>query len=330
LFKRFYDVDAQGNWEGHTILNRLKTPAPPNPETERELALCRALLFQARAKRIRPGLDDKVLVDWNGLMIAAMANAGLVFERPDWIKTASTAFTFIRDKMSDPKGRLLHSWRDDRARHPANVDDYANLCRAGLVLCEATGDAAPLNHVRGWIGTLDRHFWDSAGGGYFFAADDTGGLITRPKTAADSAVPAGNGTLIGVLCRLAILIGEDTYRRRAEAILETFSGELGRNFFPLATLLNNVELLMKPLQVVLIGESGTAEFDALHRAVYGVSLPNRVVLSLPPGDSLPTGHPASGKGLVEGKPAAYVCEGPVCSLPITDPEALLDTLARVR
>src|SRR5215470_10903328 len=85
LFKRFYDVDAQGNWEGHTILNRLNTPAAADPETERELALCRSLLFQVREKRIRPGLDDKVLADWNGLMIAAMANAGLVFERSDWI-----------------------------------------------------------------------------------------------------------------------------------------------------------------------------------------------------------------------------------------------------
>jgi uncharacterized protein len=326
LFKRFYDVDAQGNWEGHTILNRLKTPAPADPETESELALCRSLLFQARQKRIRPGLDDKVLADWNGLMIAAMANAGLVFERPDWIETAGGAFAFVREHMSDPDGRVLHSWRDGRARHPASVDDYANLCRAALALHDATADAAFLNQAREWLKILDHHYWDAAGGGYYFAADDTGGLITRPKTAADSAVPAGNGTLIGVLSRLAILTGDQSYQQRAEAILETFSGELGRNFFPLATLLNNVELLMKPLQVVLVGRPGIAEFDALCRAVYGVSLPNRVVVTLAPEESLPSGHPASGKGLVGGKPAAYVCEGPVCSLPITKPEELRRSL----
>ena len=154
--------------------------------------------------------------------------------------------------------------------------------------------------------------------------------MARPKTAADSAVPAGNGTLVGVLSKLAMLTGEEAYLRRAEMILETFSGELGRNFFPLATLLNNVELLTKPLQIVLVGESGTPAFDALRRAVYDVSLPNRVVLCLPPGGSLPADHPASGKGLVDGKPAAYVCEGPVCSLPVTDPKTLLETLARVR
>ena len=152
----------------------------------------------------------------------------------------------------------------------------------------------------------------------------------RAKTAADSAVPAGNGTLVGVMTRLAILTGEDAYQHRGEAIVETFSGEAARNFFPLATLLNNVELLSKPLQIVVSGENGDHGFDGLLRTVYGVSLPNRVVLTLSPGQPLPTNHPAFGKGLVDGKSAAYVCEGPVCSLPITDRETLLDTLVRVR
>jgi uncharacterized protein YyaL (SSP411 family) len=330
LFKRFYDVDAQGNWEGHSILNRLNTPALADADTERELGECRALLLQARGGRVRPGLDDKVLADWNGLMIAAMANAGIVFERPAWIGQARAAFDFIRRHMSEPDQRLLHSWRAGRARHPASVDDYANLCRAALALYEATAGGDFLTQARDWVRILDQHYWDLAEGGYFFAARDTEGLVAHPKTAADSAVPAGNGTLVGVLSRLAILTGEEAYRRRAEAILETFSGEMGRNFFPLATLLNNIELLAKPLQIVLVGENGAAPFDALRRAVYDVSLPNRVVISVPPGGSLPSDNPASGKGLVDGKPTAYVCEGPVCSLPINEPQTLLETLARVR
>jgi len=187
-----------------------------------------------------------------------------------------------------------------------------------------------LTQARDWVRILDQHYWDSAEGGYFFAATDTEGLVARPKTAADSAVPAGNGTLIGVLPRLAMLTGEEAYLRRAEAILQTFSGEMGRNFFPLATLLNNVELLIKPLQIVLLGERGAPALEALRRAVYDVSLPNRVVVCLPPGGSLPADHPAFSKGLVDGRPAAYVCEGPVCSLPVTDPQTLLETLARVR
>jgi uncharacterized protein YyaL (SSP411 family) len=330
LFKRFYDVTPEGNWEEKTILNRSRSPDLADERTEGELAACRALLFRARAHRVRPGWDDKVLADWNGLMIPAMANAGVVFERPVWIELARAAFDFIRRHMVGSDGRLLHSWRAGRARHPASVDDYANLCRAALALHEATGDEKLLTQARDWVTTLDRYYWDEAEGGYFFAANDTQGLIARAKTAADSAVPAGNGTLVGVLTRLAILTGEQAYQRRAEAIVETFSGEVARNFFPLATLLNNAELLSKPLQIVVIGESDDPAFKSLLRPVYGVSLPNRVVLTLPPGGSLPADHPASGKRLVDGKPAAYVCEGPVCSLPVTDAETLLDTLARVR
>ena len=330
LFKRYYDVDAKGNWEGHNILNRLKMPALADSETEHELQQCCALLLRAREGRIRPGLDDKVLADWNGLMIAAMANAGIVFERSAWIELARGAFDFARRHMGEPGQRLSHSWRAGRARHPASVDDYANLCRAALTLYEATSNSDFLTQARDWVTTLDHYYWDTAAAGYFFAANDTVGLVARPKTAADSAVPAGNGTMVGVLSRLAMLTGEEAYLRRAEAIIETFSGEIGRNFFPLATLLNNIELLIKPLQIVLAGESGTPAFEALRRAVYDVSLPNRVVYHLSPEGSLPSNHPASGKGPVNGKPAAYVCKGPVCSLPVTDPESLLESLGRVR
>jgi uncharacterized protein YyaL (SSP411 family) len=330
LFKRFYDVSAEGNWEGHNILNRLQSPELADAETEAELACCRDLLLKTRAPRVRPGLDDKILADWNGLMIAALAEAGPAFDRTDWITLASRAFAFVRERMTDADGRLRHSWREGRARHPATVDDYANLCRAALALHEATGDPANLAQAKAWVAVLDRHYWDNAGDGYFFAADDTTDLIARAKTASDSAVPAGNGTLVGVLTRLDLLTGDDGYRRRAEAILGAFSGELGRNFFPLATLINNAELAQRPVQIVLVGEPGDAAFAALRHAVYQVSLPNRAMLVVKPGETLPSGHPASGKGLVAGRPAAYVCEGPVCSLPLTEPQALASALAELR
>jgi hypothetical protein len=330
VFKEFYDVTAEGNWEGHTILNRLGHSEIADAETESRLARCREKLFAVRAPRVRPGLDDKVLADWNGLMIAALAHAGLVFERPDWIAPAVRAFAFVRQQMAAPEGRLFHSWREGKARHPATVDDYANLCRAALALHEATQDVGYLDAARQWIAVLDRHYWDGAGGGYFFAADDTAGLIARAKTAADAAVPAGNGTLVGVLTRLAILTGEADYRDRAEAIIKAFAGEVTRNFFPLATLINNAELAQKSVQIVLVGDSSDPGFSALHRAVYQVSLPRRVVQAVPPGQTLPPDHPAFGKGLVDGKAAAYVCEGPVCSLPIVESQQLVDALAGLR
>src|SRR5439155_7192235 len=196
LFKRFYAAGAAGNWEDHNILDRLQNPALADAETEAELARCRELLLKTREPRVRPGLDDKILADWNGLMIAALAEAGLSFDRADWVALASRAFAFIQKQMTGPDGRLRHSWREGRARHPATIDDYANLCRAALALHEATGDPAYLSQAKAWVAVLDRHYWDNQGGGYFFAADDTTDLIARAKTASDAAVPAGNGTLV--------------------------------------------------------------------------------------------------------------------------------------
>jgi uncharacterized protein YyaL (SSP411 family) len=330
LFKRFYDVSAEGNWEGHTILNRLHEPALADAETEGELAECRELLFEVRAPRVRPGLDDKVLADWNGLMIAALAHAGAAFGRADWVALADRAFRFVLDNMTGPDGRLFHSWRAGSARHPASVDDYADLCRAALALHEASFDDRYLARARVWIAVLDQHYWDTAGGGYFFAADDTEALIARAKSAADAAVPAGNGTMVGVLTRLALLTGDDAYRRCAEEIIQAFAGEVGRNFFPLATLMNNAELAQKPVQIVLAGADDGSVPAELLSAIYRVSLPNRVVAFVPPGIGLPTDHPAHGKGPVGGNPAVYVCEGAVCSLPVTDPPALVDALTKLR
>ena len=330
LFKEFYDVTPSGNWEEHNILNRLHHPALADDKTEALLARCRETLFALRAPRVRPGLDDKVLADWNGLMIAALAQAGVVLERSDWLALATRAFAFVETKMAAPDGRLYHSWREGRARHPASVDDYANLCRAALALFEATQERRYLAAAQGWVAALDQYYWDSAGGGYFFAALDTPGLIARAKTAADAAVPAGNGTMVGVLTRLAILTGEDGYRERAEAVIRAFAGEVGRNFFPLATLINNAELAQKPVQIVLVGEAGDPGLAALHRAVYSVSLPRRILQIVGPDEALPTAHPAHGKTLIDGKATAYVCEGPVCSLPIETSQELVDALGKLR
>src|SRR5690606_9609827 len=120
---------------------------------------------------------------------------------------------------------------------------------------------------------LDRHYWDGANGGYFFTADDAGDLIVRTKNAADSAIPSGNGTMVGVLARLHHLTGETTYRDRADALVAAFAGEIGRNVFPLATLLNNNELLQNALQVVIVGRRGEDDTEALLQALAGRSLP---------------------------------------------------------
>lgn len=320
-FKTFYDVTADGNWEAANILNRRAHTAEPDEATSALLARCRKLLFEARSKRVKPGLDDKVLADWNGLMIAALARASAVFQREDWLGAAKRAFAFVAGSMTKG-GRLRHSFRDGKPAHPATLDDYANMARAALALHEATGEKEFLAQAKAWVAMLDKHFWDAAGAGYFFTADDTSDVIVRTKNASDNAVPSGNGTMVGVLARLFCLTGDESYRARAEAIVLLFSGQVVRNFFPLATLLNNAAMLRAPVQVAVVGARDDPAAQALWRALNGVSLPDAVLSQVAPDAALPPGHPAHGKGLVDGKPAAYVCRGPVCSLPLTDAEAL--------
>jgi uncharacterized protein YyaL (SSP411 family) len=140
-------------------------------------------------------------------------------------------------------------------------------------------------------------------------------------------VPSGNGTLVAVLARLYHLTGDDRYREKADALIGAFSGEVTRNFFPLSGLFNGAELLQNAQQIVIVGAPDDPAQTALLDILRQISLPNRVVSMLAPDDALPDGHPAAGKGLVDGKPAAYVCQGMTCSPPITDPAALRTALA---
>jgi uncharacterized protein YyaL (SSP411 family) len=326
-FKEVYDVTPEGNWEGHAILNRLQSMERLDEATERELAEDRAVLLTARASRVRPGLDDKVLADWNGLMIAALAYAAPAFEKPEWLALAESAFAFVVKQMAAPEGRLRHSWRAGRAAHPATLEDYANLSRAALLLQEATGNAAYLDRARAWAEIVERHYSDAAGG-YFVAADDTEALLTRPKMVQDAATPSGNGTFVEVLARLHYLTGEERYRQRAEGAVAAFAGDVPKNFFPFGSLLNGNETLQRAVQIVIRGRRGEAGTDALLRAVNAVSLPTRILSVVAPGAELPASHPAAGKDQLSGRATAYVCRGPVCSLPIVEPAALKAELER--
>ena len=308
-----YEVTAAGNWEGRNILNRLDSMGLPDDPA---LAEARAALLAVRERRERPLRDDKVLADWNGLMIAALARAGAAFDEPGWVALAERAFAFVATHMTAPDGRLRHSWRLGRARHPASLDDYGAMMRAALLLEEATGDRRYRERALGWLDIVERHYGDGTGG-WFFAADDTERLIVRARTAADNPTPSGNGMMVEALARLWWLTGETRYRQCAEAAVAAFAGEVTRNIFPLSTLLSANALLQEAVQVVLAGDDGR-----LRRAVERVSLPSRVLALIDGAETLPAGHPAAGKTAVEGRPTAYVCRGPVCSLPVTGPDEL--------
>ncbi|MDE1929995.1 MAG: thioredoxin domain-containing protein [Alphaproteobacteria bacterium] len=323
-FNDVYDVTPAGNWEGHVIVNRLGHIGWLGDAEEADFAHDLGILLAARAGRVRPGLDDKALADWNGLLIAALAEASAAFGRPEWRALAVGAFDFVVTALGDGD-RLKHSFRAGRAAHAGMLDDYAQMIRAALTLHEIAGGDAYLDRARRWLAIADAHFWDKSGG-YCYTADDGESLIVRTKPAYDGPVPAANGVMAQNLARLFYLTGDARTRERAEALFIAFAGEVSRNPIAHAALLAARDALDHGLQIVIAGSRGVPETDALIATVFAVSLPNRTLTVVPPGGKLPDGHPAQGKGPVAGRAAAYICEGPTCSLPITTADALRQAL----
>ncbi len=317
-FKDHYEVTGVGNWEGKVVLNRRRHPGPFDADLEAGLEEARALLKSVRDERVWPGWDDKVLADWNGLMIRALAEASGVFGHPDWLVLAKNAFDFVvRSMLVD--GRLRHSWRAGRLAHPGTLEDHANMASAAVALYEATGGDAYLKHALSWVAVCDARFKDDASGAYFTTADDTDDVPVRTISAADNAVPAGNGTLAKTSARLFHLTGDEAHAKRAEAVLQAFSGELDRQGVGFGTLLSAVEILEAAPLIVLTTGAGRHELEAAARRH---PTAQRIIQPLTDGGELGEGHPASGKGPVDGKAAAYVCRQQSCSLPVTEPQAL--------
>ena len=324
-FKAAYDVTATGNWEGKVILNRSAQPALGSDEAEAQLRHCRAQLLQHRGQRVRPGWDDKVLADWNGLMIAAMANAGAVFQRPAWTEAAIAAYDFVTDKLC-PEGNLVHGYRQGQAKHLALLDDYANMARAALLLYELHGEDRHLVQAKNWAAEVEAHFADDEHGGYYFSSDQANDVISRMRSCNDNAVPSGNGTMIGVLTRLWLITGEQSYYAQAEALVQSFSAQLTNYALAMTTFLNNVAFMLAPLQIVIIGQRDDKALQGLLAVIHGLPLPNKVLQVLAPGQALPDGHPAQNMTQLDGQATAYVCLGQTCSLPQTQPAELRASL----
>jgi uncharacterized protein len=325
-FARHYDVTAEGNFETHTILNRLaRVPASADDETR--LAALRARLLAVRDSRVRPGLDDKVLADWNGLMIAGLVNAGVLLGEHAWIDTAARAFTFIADAMTQGD-RLGHSWRAGRLLFPGLASDHAAMVRAALALHEATGAQHYLDHALAWQGTLDRHYGNVDTGGYFLTADDAEGLVVRPNASSDEATPNPNAVAAHNLIRLAVQSGDDQWRARADRLFDGLLPLAAENSFMHLALLNAVDLRLRAAEIVVAGVGMRA--DEFTAAALKLPFLDRVVLRAPSKSALPPSHPAQAKLAAAPEAAAFVCVGETCSLPVTDPGQLAGTAKAMR
>jgi uncharacterized protein YyaL (SSP411 family) len=316
-FCKAYGVTDDGNWEGRSILNRLHVL----DEDEHAYAAARAKLFAARAKRIPPGFDDKILADWNGLVIHALARASVILNRPDALLAAKTAFTSILEKMSSGD-RLYHSYRAGKLGARAMAEDYANMARAALALHQVTGEGTYLTQAQTWIRVMEAHFLDRENGGYFMTADDADDLIVRTRSATDNAVPSANGTMMQVLAHLYHLTGDGAYEARALLLLHAFAGDFRSARYGLTNLLNGFDLLADPRHIVIIGDPAAADTQMMIDHVLRAGLPNLILDRRLPDEDLSPDHPAFGKSMIDGRATAYICRHGTCSAPVTDINSL--------
>ncbi|MEZ5840344.1 MAG: hypothetical protein R3D02_07910 [Hyphomicrobiales bacterium] len=327
FFCEAYDITADGNWARVSIPNRSRRPGPHAPEYEARLRACRLRLLAERGRRVRPGLDDKILADWNGLAIAAIARAAAVFAKPEWLDLARNAYAFIRSDMSRDD-RLGHAWRAGRLVYPGLSSDHAAMARAAIALFETTTEPDYLTDARTWISALEAHH-RAASGGYYLAADDADDILVRMLSPADDAVPNPNAVAADCLVRLWLLTGDDSYRDAADSILAAFSGTIASNPTSTLGLVNVLDFLLDPVTVVIVG--ALEQRAELRAACHSLSLWSAVLFETESTADLPVDHPAHGKQSTDGNAAAFVCRAGTCSLPIADPAdlvAMFPNLAR--
>ncbi len=324
FFARHYDVTEEGNFEGHNILNNLGR-RERSDEDETRLASMRASLLAVRDTRVRPGLDDKVLADWNGLMIAALVNAGIVFDEPAWIETAARAFRFIAEHMTRGD-RLGHSWRAGRLLFPGLASDFAAMIRAALALHEATGEGAFLDWAVRAQQAFDRHYTNPESGGYFLTADDAEGLVVRPSATTDDATPNANALAAQNLVRLAVFTGDDAWRERADRLFDGIIAIAAENLFGHVALLNALDLRLRAAEIVVTGR----EIKRFATAALKIPFAERIVLRAPSADALPASHPAQAKLASAPETAAFICVGETCSLPVTSADDIAGAVVQMR
>ncbi len=333
-----YDVSAEGNFEGRSILNLPKTidqcAAVHNWDLQQlqiELAGARAKLLAVRDQRVRPGKDDKILASWNGLMIDSMARAAAALDESAYLRSATRAAQFIRAHLSRDDGRLLHAWRHGQARFDGYLDDYANLANGYVSLYEAGGGERWLDEAVRLADIMQRHFGDPDGTGFFYTADDHEQLIARQKDAQDSSVPSGNAMAATVFVRLGHLCGRPEYLQIAEQTIQSAASLIERSPTAAGQMLIALDMLCGPFYELVVAGDGQAEImqSVLHD-IHRRYLPNRVVAcrtrEAPAEVSSHLEPLFDQRTAVNDTPTLYVCQGNTCQAPVAGTDAISKTL----
>src|SRR4051812_27689247 len=315
---QFWGVTEEGNFEGANILHLAQGADAPEPEG---LAEARRALFEARSQRVWPGLDDKRLTSWNALAIGALADAGAVLGREDYLDAARACAAFLLEQLRDSEGNLLRTYKDGRAHLNAYLEDHAFLLEALQALYEATFEARWFLEARGLAETMIERFGDPERGGFYSTSSDHEELIARRKEVGDHPIPSGNSSAALGLLRLGALTGERRYGDAGAGVFALFGKPAVEHPDAFAHMLRALDFhLSSTREVALVGE----DLSELAAVVREKPRPHLVLAGGPEGSEEPS--LLTGRTLVEGAPAAYVCENFACRLPVTQANELRELL----
>ena len=344
IFNGFFGVTGAGNFEGKNILNISQEVAPYaeghglSPERlQRVVDRGKTVLRETRERRVHPLRDDKVLVSWNGLMLRSFAEAAVALGRADYLQAAIRNASFLMETMK-PAGRLLRTYRAGQAKLLGYLEDYACIADGLLALYEATFNPRWLAEATGLADSMIKLFWNDTDGGFYDTGSDHEALVVRPRDIFDNAQPCGGSVAADVLLRLAVITGNQEYAVKGAAPLKALGDLMGRAPAGTGHWLGALDFhLAAPKEIAIIGPPEDPATQALVDTVFNRYLPNRVVVgasSLPPAEGGQEGvkHPIDppllrDRGMVDGKPTAYVCQNYACQLPVTEVEALSKQLA---
>jgi uncharacterized protein len=313
----WFGATDRGNFEGRNIPVR----GPGSPE---RLDDWRRRLYEVRAGRVWPGLDDKRLTSWNALAISALADAGAVLERGDYLDAAKACADFVLRELRDEEGRLLRTWKDGRAKLNAYLEDHAFLLEALLTLYEAGFESRWFVEARALADAMIARFGDEQNGGFFETSSDHERLVARRKDLEDHPIPSGNAAAAYGLLRLAALTGERDYEARAVSVLRLLHELAPKHPQAFGHLLQALDFHLSPVkEVALVGD----DVRPLERVVRGAFRPHLVLAASSPAAQANGVPLLDGRSPVDGRPAAYVCEHFACKAPVTQPEELERLLA---
>lgn len=354
LLLKLFDIQEGGNFEIERGLNILALRSSledaasvygiPEKEVRERLSEIRTKLFAAREKRIHPYKDDKILTDWNGLMIVAYAKAAQMLGQPatghapgdqglddqDYSLAARSAADFILANMRGPDGRLLHRYRDSPGIQ-ANLDDYSFMIWGLIELYEAVFDAQYLQAALDLTRVMIEHFWDNESGGFYFTPDDGERLLVRRKEIYDGAVPSGNSVAMLNLLRLSRLTGNHEYEELADKIGQAFSVQVSRQPAAYSMLMASIDFGIGPAyEVVVVGDPGAQNTLEMLKALRSRFIPNKVVILVDSGQDSPAifrlAEFTKNLSAIGGSATSYVCANQSCDLPTTDVAKMLDLI----